>query len=145
MHADHTTLQTAGLVLIGAYSLVMLWKNLRFYAWNVERMGANGVPYPQIVLPAGFVIQFLGSVSVDDRLPGRYRPGAVADIYRRGDGDLPSVLAHGRPDPAQLPHAARPQQCRFDRRAAVDLLSLSQGALTDIGPVTIMRPALRED
>ena len=64
MHADHTTLQTAGLILIGAYFLVMLWKNLRLYTWNVERMGSNGVPYPQIVLPAGFVIQFVGAVSV---------------------------------------------------------------------------------
>ncbi len=56
--------EIAGRLLIGGYFLIMLWKNLTLYAWNVERMGANGVPLPQIVLPCGFVIQFVGAVMV---------------------------------------------------------------------------------
>lgn len=64
MPADPTITVIAGRLLIGGYFLIMLWKNLRLYAWNVERMGANGVPLPQIVLPVGLVIQFVGSVMV---------------------------------------------------------------------------------
>ena len=64
MHAEHTTIQIVGHVLIGGYFLIMLWKNLLLYSWNVERMGANGVPLPQLVLPAGLLVQFLGAVMV---------------------------------------------------------------------------------
>ena len=64
MPTDPAATEIAGRLLIGGYFLIMLWKNLTLYAWNVERMGANGVPLPQIVLPCGFVIQFVGAVMV---------------------------------------------------------------------------------
>ena len=64
MHADHTPIEAAGHILIGTYFLIMLVKNLRLYAWNVERMGEAGVPLPQFVLPCGFVVQFAGAVLV---------------------------------------------------------------------------------
>ncbi len=64
MHAEHSATQIAAHVLVGGYFLIMLWKNLRLYRWNVERMGANGVPFPEVVLPAGFVVQFVGAVLV---------------------------------------------------------------------------------
>lgn len=64
MHADATTTEILGRLLIGGYFLIMLVKNLRLYRWNVERMGENGVPLPGIVLPAGFVVQFVGSALV---------------------------------------------------------------------------------
>ncbi len=64
MHAEHSLTEIAGRILVGGYFLIMLWKNLRLYAWNVERMGANGVPFPEIVLPAGFAVQFVGAMMV---------------------------------------------------------------------------------
>ena len=64
MHAEHSATEVAGHILVGGYFLVMLWKNLRLYGWNLERMGANGVPFPEIVLPAGFTVQAVGAVLV---------------------------------------------------------------------------------
>lgn len=61
-HAGHTDVQIAAHVLIGGFFLVMLVKNASLYRWNVERMGAAGTPFPEIVLPTGFAIQFAGAV-----------------------------------------------------------------------------------
>jgi putative oxidoreductase len=63
-YAGTAPIHALGQALIGAYFLIMLVKNLRLYRWNVERMGENGVPYPEVVLPVGFVIQCIGGVLV---------------------------------------------------------------------------------
>ncbi|HSA88468.1 MAG TPA: DoxX family protein [Burkholderiales bacterium] len=63
MYADHTPLQAAGQLLL---AFAFLATGVRNAGWkfrsHAERMAAYGVPLPRLVLSAGFVLQFSGSL-----------------------------------------------------------------------------------
>jgi putative oxidoreductase len=63
MYQDHTALQAAGQLLL---AFAFLATGVRNAGWkfrqHAERMAAYGVPHPDVVLAAGFVLQFAGGV-----------------------------------------------------------------------------------
>jgi putative oxidoreductase len=63
MYQDHTGLQAAGQLLL---AFAFLATGVRNAGWKFrqhsERMAAYGVPHPDVVLTAGFVLQFAGAV-----------------------------------------------------------------------------------
>jgi len=63
MYQDHTALQAAGQLLL---AFAFLATGVRNAGWkfrqHADRMAAYGVPKPQLVLVAGFVLQFTGGL-----------------------------------------------------------------------------------
>jgi putative oxidoreductase len=62
MYQDHTPLQAAGQALL---AFAFLATGVRNAGWkfrqHAERMAAYGIPQPELVLIAGFVLQFSGA------------------------------------------------------------------------------------
>jgi putative oxidoreductase len=63
MYRDHTVLQAAGQLLL---ALAFLATGVRNAGWkfrqHAQRMAAYGVPQPNVVLTAGFALQFAGAL-----------------------------------------------------------------------------------
>lgn len=63
MYQDHTPVQAAGQLLL---AFAFLATGVRNAGWkfrqHVERMAAYGVPRPEVVLTAGFLLQFAGAI-----------------------------------------------------------------------------------
>ncbi len=64
MYEGQTALQIAGQVVIGVFFIVHGVKNVHRWQFNMERITAEGVPFPAACLVAGFTIQFSGAFMV---------------------------------------------------------------------------------
>ena len=63
MYQDHSALQAAGQALLAGAFLASGVRNAGWkYGQHVERMAALGVPFPALVLVAGFALQFAGAL-----------------------------------------------------------------------------------
>lgn len=78
LYADHTPLQAAAQMVMGAFFIFQGIKNAIKWRINVARMEALGIPAPAVCLAIGFVIQFPGALMV--MLDWRTNAGVAALI-----------------------------------------------------------------
>jgi putative oxidoreductase len=64
MYADHTPLQIAAQVVMGAFFIFHGVKNTIKWRVNLERIRVMGFPAPPVILVAGFAAQYPGALMV---------------------------------------------------------------------------------